>query len=192
MEGSSPYAVTLEAEGKESCLIWTSLLCGFNISIIKILSSLNTTIYFDVIKRKNNYIFRHVAIFRLNPLVLREKKCFLQRPVNLQWLGGGDESYLLLQYQFMGCGQRYKIFGQSWIKPFIVRIPWPNFRVGWRSILRCLSCQSGLNEIHVFCFMPHISHSHNSYASFCFSILNYNAIESVDGWAFNGSEIAKL
>jgi hypothetical protein len=27
-------------------------LCGFNISIIKILSSLNTTIYFDVIKKE--------------------------------------------------------------------------------------------------------------------------------------------
>jgi hypothetical protein len=34
------------------CLIWTSLLCGFNISIIKILSSLNTAIYCDVIKKE--------------------------------------------------------------------------------------------------------------------------------------------
>jgi hypothetical protein len=29
-------------------------------------------------------MFRHVAIVRLDPLVLREKKCFLQLPVNLQ------------------------------------------------------------------------------------------------------------
>jgi hypothetical protein len=32
--------------------MWTSLLCGFNIRIIKRLGSLNTTIYFDIIKKE--------------------------------------------------------------------------------------------------------------------------------------------
>jgi hypothetical protein len=44
-----------------------------NISIIKILGSLNTTIFLILLKRKNYYMFRHVAIVRLDPLVLREK-----------------------------------------------------------------------------------------------------------------------
>jgi hypothetical protein len=39
--------------------------------------SLNTTIYLDVKKEKHNYMFRHVAIFRLDPFGFSERKMLL-------------------------------------------------------------------------------------------------------------------
>jgi hypothetical protein len=39
--------------------------------------SLNTTIYLDVKKGKHNYMFRPVAIFRLDPFGFSERKMLL-------------------------------------------------------------------------------------------------------------------
>jgi hypothetical protein len=63
-----------------------------HISIIKIISSLNTTIYFDVIKKEKQLHVSARGHRQVGSFGFARKKFFLQRPVNLQLLeGGGDE-----------------------------------------------------------------------------------------------------